>query len=143
MDEAARLETTLVLGSLAVIALHVLDDNYLQPQPGTSASDHLTSGLVPVAILAGVAAIYPRLPPVARAVIAMTFGALGLAIGFPAVHHLLHGGLSGDDYTGLLAVLASVAFLLSGPVLLWRARRRDGSRRRRYLRREWRRSRAP
>ena len=32
----------------------MVDDNFLQPQPGTSASDHLTSGLVPVAILLGV-----------------------------------------------------------------------------------------
>jgi hypothetical protein len=131
----ARLETTFVLANLAVIALHVLDDNYIQPQPGTSAGDHLASGLVPVAILAGVAAAYPRLSAGPRAVLAMTFGALGLAIGFPAVYHLLHDGLSGDDYTGLLAVLAGIALLLSGPISLWRARRRGGSRLRRYLRR--------
>jgi uncharacterized protein len=124
-----------VLGNLAVIALHVLDDNYLQPQPGTSAGDHLASGLVPVAILAGVASAYPRLSARSRAVLGMTFGALGLAIGFPAVYHLLPGGLAGDDYTGLLAVLAGVVLLLGGPVLLWRTRRRGGSRRRRYLRR--------
>ena len=37
--------------SLAVSALHVLDDNFLQPQPGTSAGDHLVSGLVPCAVL--------------------------------------------------------------------------------------------
>ncbi|MGZ8795686.1 MAG: hypothetical protein ACXW0F_13740, partial [Gaiellaceae bacterium] len=132
---ATPLETTLVLGSLAVIALHVLDDNYLQPQPGTSAADHLASGLIPVAILAGVAVAYPLLPTVARAALAMTFGALGLAIGFPGAYHLLHDGISGDDYTALLAIPAGVALLLSGPVLLWRARRTDGSRRRRYLRR--------
>ena len=131
---AARLETTLVLASLALIALHILDDNYLQPQPGTSAADHLASGLIPVAILAGVAVTYPRLPPVPRATLAMTFGALGLTIGFPAVYHLLHDGISGDDYTGLLAALAGVVLLVSGPVLLWRARRTDGSRRRRFLR---------
>jgi hypothetical protein len=40
---------------VALIALHVLDDNYLQPQPGTSPGDHLVSGLVPLAVLALVA----------------------------------------------------------------------------------------
>ncbi len=48
--------------ALAVIALHIVDDNYLQPRPGTSAGDHLASGLVPVAILLVVAAAYPHLP---------------------------------------------------------------------------------
>jgi hypothetical protein len=37
--------------AIAVIALHVVDDNYVQPQPGTSAADHLISGLVPLAVL--------------------------------------------------------------------------------------------
>ena len=86
------LETAMVRVSLGAVALHVLDDNYLQPQPGTSASDHLTSGLVPVAILLGVAVVYPRLRAGARAAVAMTFGALSLSFGFPAVYHLLHDG---------------------------------------------------
>ena len=135
LARAMSLETAIVRASLAAVALHVLDDNYLQPQPGTSASDHLTSGLVPVAILLGVAVVYPRLRAGARAAVAMTFGALSLSIGFPAVYHLLHDGISGDDYTGLLATAAGATLLLSGPVILWRSRKRGGSRRRRYLRR--------
>ena len=135
LARAMSLETAIVRASLAAVALHVLDDNYLQPQPGTSASDHLTSGLVPVAILLGVAVVYPRLRAGARAAVAMTFGALSLSFGFPAVYHLLHDGISGDDYTGLLATAAGATLLLSGPVILWRSRKRGGSRRRRYLRR--------
>ena len=99
------------------------------------SADHLASGLVPVAILAAVAAVYPRLPPAVRAATAMTFGAIGLAFGFPGAYHLLDDGVSGDDYTGLLAILAGVVLLVSAPVILWKARRSDGSRRRRYLRR--------
>ena len=39
----------LFLLGVAVIALHVIDDSFLQPQRGTSAADHLVSGLVPLA----------------------------------------------------------------------------------------------
>jgi len=37
--------------ALALIAVHIVDDNFLQPQPGMSAGDHLVSGLVPLAVL--------------------------------------------------------------------------------------------
>jgi pimeloyl-ACP methyl ester carboxylesterase len=117
------------------LALHVVDDNYLQPEPGTSAGDHLGSGLVPVAILIGVAAIYPRLRAGLRAATSMTSGAIGITVGVPGVYHLLDGSASGDDYSGLLAIVAGAILLVIGPVTLWRSRRTDGSRRRRYLRR--------
>jgi len=132
---AMSLETAIVRACLVVVALHVVDDNYLHPQPGTSAGHHLASGLVPVAILLGVAVVYPRFRAGARAAVAMTFGALSLSFGFPAVYHLLHDGISGDDYTGLLATAAGATLLLSGPMILWRSRKRGGSRRSRYLRR--------
>ena len=48
---AARCEYGLFLAGIGVIGIHVLDDNLLQPQPGTSAGDHLVSGLVPLAVL--------------------------------------------------------------------------------------------
>ena len=43
----ARLATErgLSSGALTVVGLHVVDDNFLQPEPGTSAADHLVSGL--------------------------------------------------------------------------------------------------
>ena len=41
-------ETVLFLIAIALIALHVLDDNFLQPNAGTSVGDHLVSGLVPL-----------------------------------------------------------------------------------------------
>ena len=47
--------------ALGVIGLHVVDDNFLQPEPGTAAADHLVSGLVPLGILAIAAWRYPRL----------------------------------------------------------------------------------
>lgn len=127
-----RGEASRVRLALSVVALHVVDDNYLQPELGTSAGDHLVSGLVPLAVLAGLAWVYPRLRAAVRAATAMTFGALGLIVGGPAAYYLAKGSASGDHYTGLLVLVAGVALLLTGPVTLWRARRRDG---RRYLRR--------
>ena len=42
----ARLtEVHIARASFAVLALHFVDANFLQPRPGTSAGDHLTSGL--------------------------------------------------------------------------------------------------
>lgn len=131
----ARTEYGVVLAALGVIGLHILDDNFLQPAPGTSPGDHLVSGLVPIAVLVGVAAIYPRLRAGARAVTAMTMGALGIAVGIPAAYYLRDGAASGDHYTGLLAILAGALLLVTGPVVLWKSRRAGGSRRRRYLRR--------
>ena len=57
---ALRRESGLFVLGVVVIALHVLDDSFLQPAPGTSAGDHLISGLVPLAVLATAAWVYPR-----------------------------------------------------------------------------------
>ncbi|MGZ8783185.1 MAG: alpha/beta hydrolase [Gaiellaceae bacterium] len=130
----AGLETSLAVASLATVGLHILDDNFFRPQPGTSAGDHLASGLVPVAILAAVAAAYPRLPTWLRATAAMTFGALGVAIAVPSIYYLLDGSAEGAHFTGILALTAAVTLLGTGPVTLWKTRRRDGSRRRRAMR---------
>jgi pimeloyl-ACP methyl ester carboxylesterase len=110
-----------------------VDDNALQPNPGTSARDHLASGLVPLAILVFLAWLYPRLRAGGRAAVAATVGAIGITFGVPGAYYVQHGGPSGDHYTGLLAIVAGAALLLSAPVLLWKARRPGGSRWRRYL----------
>jgi pimeloyl-ACP methyl ester carboxylesterase len=128
-------ETVFARVAIGVVALHVVDDNVLQPNRGTSAGDHLASGLVPLAILVVLAWLYPRLRAGARAAVAMTVGAIGITFGVPGAYYLQHGAASGDHYTGLLAIVAGAALLLSAPVILWKARRSGGSRRRRYLRR--------
>ena len=120
---------------VALIAAHVLDDNFVQPEPGTAAGDHLVSGLVPILLLVATAAVYPRLGAGGRAAVAMTLGALGVAIGTPAVYFLGNGGMQGDHHTGLMAGVAGVVLLITGPVILWRSRRADGSRGQRYRRR--------
>jgi dienelactone hydrolase len=51
------------------------------------------------------------------------------------VHYAGTIGASGDDYTGLAALSAGLLLLCLGVVTLWRTRRVDASRPRRYLRR--------
>ncbi len=64
----------LFLGAIGVIALHVIDDSFLQPQPGTSAGDHLISGLVPLAALGLATASYLRVRAGGRAASALVVG---------------------------------------------------------------------
>jgi uncharacterized protein len=121
--------------AIAVIALHVLDDNFVQPQPGTSATDHLVSGLVPLAGLALAAWAYPRLRGGRQGALALVLGVFGIVVGIEAVHYTSTVGASGDDFTGLLAIPAGVLLLGLGVVTLWRTRRNDGGRPWRYGRR--------
>jgi dienelactone hydrolase len=132
---AARLEASLAGLGLGLIALHVLDDSFFQPQPGTSAGDHLVSGLVPFVALLAAAAAYPRLRTGLRASVATGLGLFGLVTGIEAVYYLHAGGLSGDDYTGLVAIPAGLLLVAIGGVTLWRSRRAGPSLPRRWLRR--------
>jgi dienelactone hydrolase len=121
--------------AVGLVALHVLDDNFLQPQPGTSAGDHLVSGLAPFAVLLAAAAFVPRFRAGLRAAVGAIIGLFGIVAGIEAVYYARAGHLSGDDYTGLAAITASFVLIASAVVTLWRTRRVDGSRSRRSLRR--------
>jgi uncharacterized protein len=87
--------------------LHVADDNFLQPEPGMSASDHLVSGLVPLVLVAGAALAHGRVRAGSRATLALLVGYFGVLVGTEAVYYTSAGGPSGDDYTGLLSLFAS------------------------------------
>jgi uncharacterized protein len=129
-------EYGLVLFGIGVTALHVLDDSFLQPQPGTSAADHLVSGLAPLALLAGAAVLYPHVRAGLRAIIALTLGFFAVSGGIAeAAYYTFKVGASGDDYTGLLMIVGGAVLLGVGAWKLWTSRRLDDSRRRRYLRR--------
>jgi uncharacterized protein len=133
---ASPSETVLGRLAIAVLVLHIADDNFLQPQPGASAGDHLISGLVPTALLLGIATIYPHLRAGLRGATAITLGVFAAAIGAgEAGYYSLTTGPSGDDYTGLAAIPAGLALVGIGATTLWRTRRRDDRLIRRYLRR--------
>jgi dienelactone hydrolase len=121
--------------ALAVVALHIVDDNYLQPQPGTAATDHLVSGLIPLALLGLAAWAYPRLRGASRGALALALGLLAIAAGSEAFHYTREVGPSGDDFTGLLCLPTGLVLLVLGVVTLWRTRRTDGNLPWRYGRR--------
>jgi uncharacterized protein len=130
-----RREAGLVAAGAVVIAVHVVDDSFVQPQPDTSAGDHLVSGLVPLAVLALAALAYPRLRGGGRAAVAGMLGVFGIVAGVEAAYYTLHSGPSGDDYTGLLSIPAGLLLTVVGATTLWTTRRREGSRLRTYARR--------
>jgi dienelactone hydrolase len=128
-------ERRLAVASLALVGLHVADDNFLQPEPGMSATDHLAGGVVQLGLVAAAAWAYPRVRAGARGALALLFGFFGVLAGTESVYYTIADTPSGDDFTGLLSLLAGFVLLGLGSVTLWRARRTDDSRRRRYLRR--------
>ena len=132
---ALRTEAGLARLALGIAALHVVDDNFLQPQPGTSAADHLAGGLVQAGLLVLFAWAYPRLRPGLRGALAIFVGLFIAIMGIgEAGYYTRENGPSGDDYTGLLAIPAGVLLVGIGLVTLWRSRK-GGSVARRYLRR--------
>jgi uncharacterized protein len=128
-------DTTLAAVGIFLIAVHLVDDNFLQPQPGTSAGDHLVSGLIPLAALLVCAGLYTRVRAGLRGSIAALLGIFGVVTGVESLYYLDAGQLSGDDYTGLAAIPAGLVLVFVGATTLWRSRRLDDSRRRRWLRR--------
>jgi hypothetical protein len=128
-------ETVVARVALGVVALHIVDDSFLQPQPGTSAGDHLVGGLVQTALFILAAWAYPRLRPGARATLAVYVGIFMIVMGVgEAGYYTREVGPSGDDFTGLLAIPAGFLLIAVGLVTLWRSRK-GGSVVRRYLRR--------
>ena len=139
MPLVRRLQFTpsLVALGAAVAAVHVVDDNFLQPEWG-GASSHLVSGLVPLAVIAAVgwAVLRNRLeaPRGGRGVATVVLGLLAAMFGSESIHHL-GTGLRGDDWSGLPAAACGIVLVAAGTVEIWRSRRRTGSRARRYARR--------
>jgi uncharacterized protein len=130
-----RRESALFLSGAAVVVVHLVDDNFVQPQPGTSPSDHFASGLIPVAVLLVGAALFLRARAGLRAVVSLLFGFFALVISSEAVYYTREVGPSGDDYTGFLAIPAGLLLLGIGVGILWKTRIRNDSLKRRYVRR--------
>ena len=121
--------------ALAIVALRILDDSFLQPAAGTSPADHLVSGLVPLALLGLAAYAFPRLSGFWQGTLSALLGIGGIAVGIDAVYYTRELGLGSDDVSGFLALGAGVALLGLGAVTLFTTRSRDGHRAWRYGRR--------
>jgi len=128
-------EANVARAAIGLVALHVADDSFLQPQPGTSGADHLVSGLVPLGVLVAAGWAYPRLRAGFRSSIALVVGGFGVVAGVEAYYYTRELGPSGDDFTGFLSAAAGLVLLVLGALTLWRTRRTDDRLLRRYLRR--------
>jgi hypothetical protein len=104
-------EVTTARAGLIVVALAVLVDAFIDREPGTSITDHLASGLVPAAAALGLAVLYPRLRPGARALVALVCGSLAIVAGIAD--------------SALLSGMAGLVLLALGATVLWRSRRMD------------------
>ena len=132
---ALRSEAGLARLALGIGALHVVDDSFLQPQPGTSAAEHLPGGLAQTAFFVLLAWAFPRLRPGIRGALAVFVGLFMIVMGAgEAGYYAREDGPSGDDFTGLLTIPAGILLVGVGAVTLWRSRK-GGSRIRRYARR--------
>lgn len=119
----------------ALVAIHVVDDSFLQPEPGTAATDHLVSGFGTLAALYLAVAAAARLGPGVRAVVATAVGLAGIVAGAEGAFAALSGGPVRDDYTGIIALAGGAVLVVRTAVDQWRTRQRDGSLARRCLRR--------
>jgi pimeloyl-ACP methyl ester carboxylesterase len=119
-------ETAIARAAIAVIGVHYADIAFFRPEPGTSAVDHLVSGLVPLALLAALAVLYPAMRPGLRATLVLSFGLFALASGIvTSVWHARDDGASGVDWTGFLATAGGATLVAIAMTTLWRSRKLD------------------
>ncbi len=119
---AVKSEVAVARLALGAVALHVVDDSFLQPNPGTSATDH-ASGLIPLGLLVAAIWLYPQLRAGTRATIALLGGYLGLLGSVEALYYSREVGPSGDDYSGFLSLPAGLVLIGLGVATLWRSRK--------------------
>ncbi len=132
---AGRREYALFLAATALIVAHILNDEFLSREPGTSAGDHVLGAAVPIVVALLTAIFYPTVRGGVRGWIAILFGILALTRAVVALLEASSVGLSGDDYTGILLLPAGTVLIAVGAWTLWRSRKTSGSRVRRLLRR--------
>jgi hypothetical protein len=113
---------------VAVIALHILVDGIVAPEPGTGANDHAVSTLVPLGTLCLAVWSYSLLRPGYRGVIALVLGLLSLIGCAPSIAHAASVAPRGDDWSGFLLLPAGLALCALGISLLWRSRKPGGRR---------------
>jgi len=95
-------------------------------RPGVSRTEHLLAVLLPSAILALSADLWPRLPAGLRVSLALMYGALALVTGLVAVDRLRVTGFLVSGLIGVLPLVAGAVLLAMGLWLLVVSRKRGG-----------------
>ena len=114
-----------VASALAVVAYLVLV-YFVFVRDGVDRADHVLAVVLPAAILALCAELYPRFPAGLRASIALLFGVIGLVTGVVQVDRLFVEGFSASALCGLLTLAAGFVFLVIGVRVAWVSRKRGG-----------------
>ena len=95
-------------------------------RPGVDRVDHVLAVVIPAAILALSAELYPRLPAGLRASLMLVFGVIGLVTGGVHVRRLRVEGVSASALCGLLPLAAGAVLVVLGVWLAWTSRKRGG-----------------
>ena len=115
--EVGPAEARIFRAAVAICAIAALDDAFVHREPGTSAGDHLASGLVPAGVALVLALFYPRVRAGLRAAVALVCGVLGLTAGVAdGFRQVWLDRIAGDDITAMLAALSGVALVVLGGV---------------------------
>jgi len=105
-------EAALFASCALVIAVHMLDDAFVHPEAGSSASGNLFSGIAGVALVFWTAIAYPRLRPGVRATAALLTGLYALVTSL-AIHvpHAVSQGFGGSDFTAVASGFAGLVLI--------------------------------
>jgi uncharacterized protein len=95
-------------------------------RPGASRTGHLLAVLLPAAILALSADLWPRLPAGLRASLSLLFGVFALVTGLVSVDRLRIETMCASGLCGVLPLAAGAVLIGLGVWLLWVSRRRGG-----------------
>ena len=101
-----------------LLAVHTVVDAFIAPPRGTHWHDHLSAGLVPLALLCAALLLYERAP----ALLSLLVGAFALEAFALALADALRTFSRGSDWSGLGLGPFAAALLVCGAVLAWRRR---------------------
>jgi pimeloyl-ACP methyl ester carboxylesterase len=128
-ERRAFVVSALAIGVYLVLAYLVF------VRPGVHREDHVLAVVVPAAILALCAELYPRMIAGLRASMCLLLGVFAAVSGVVAVDRLMVEGMSAGALCGILPLVAGAALLMLGVWLAWTSRKRGGPLWRTVLRR--------
>ena len=119
-------ERAAFVGCVVAVIVYLVLAYFVFVRPGVRREDHVLAVLLPAALLALSAELYPRLPAGLRASLALIFGVLGLVAGVVQVGRLRVEGFSAAALCGVLPLAAGVVLVVMGVWLVWTSRKRGG-----------------
>jgi uncharacterized protein len=129
-DSPARrpgfLETRTFRLSAAAVVVYLVLAYLVFVRPGVHREDHVLAVLVPAAILALCAELYPRMIAGIRATVCLLLGTFSVVSGVVAIDRLEVEGVSAAALAGILPLVAGAVLLVTGVWLVWVSRKRGG-----------------